>query len=56
MDGVTGIPAASAAMTAANGSSMVATSVLKGTQNLMADEVSRLFASMGIGASINATA
>ncbi|HTJ27237.1 MAG TPA: hypothetical protein VMA36_13840 [Candidatus Limnocylindria bacterium] len=56
MDGVTGIPGASAADIATNGTSMVATSVLRGTQNLMADEVARLFASFGIGTNIDATA
>lgn len=56
MDGVTGIPGSSAAAIAANGTSMVAVSVLKSTQNLMADEVARLFASIGIGANFNAAA
>jgi hypothetical protein len=56
MDGVTGIPGSSAAAVAANGTSMLAVNVLKSTQNLMADEVSRLFASIGIGANFNAAA
>jgi hypothetical protein len=56
MDGVSGIPGSSAANVAANGTSMVAMSVLKGTQNLMADEVSRLFSSIGLGANFNAAA
>jgi hypothetical protein len=56
MDGVTGIPGGAAAEIATNGTSMVAVSVLKGTQNLMADEVSRLFASFGIGTKVDATA
>jgi hypothetical protein len=56
MDGVTGIPNSSAAAVAANGTSMLATNVLKGTQNLMKDEVSRLFASIGIGTNFDSAA
>jgi hypothetical protein len=56
MDGVTGIPGSSAANIAATGTSMVAMNVLKGTQNLMQDEVSRLFASIGIGTNFNSAA
>jgi hypothetical protein len=56
MDGVTGIPGSSAAAVAGNGTSMLAVNVLKSTQNLMADEVSRLFASIGIGSNFNAAA
>jgi hypothetical protein len=56
MDGVTGIPGASAADIAANGTSMIAMNVLKSTQNVMADEVSRLFSSLGLGTTIDASA
>jgi hypothetical protein len=56
MDGVTGIPGASAADIAATGTSMVAMNVLKSTQSFMSEEVSRLFASFGVGTNINTSA
>ena len=41
---------------AAAGTSSIALNVLKGTESLMADEVQRLFASLGVGANVNASA
>ena len=41
---------------AANGTSEIAMSVLASTQRLVADEVSRLMASIGIGAHFSASA
>ena len=41
---------------AAAGTSSIAMSVLKGTENLVADEMQRLFASIGVGANVNASA
>ena len=55
MDGVSAL-STSAADTAAAGSSMVAMSVLKQTQNLMAAEMDRLMASLGVGTAVNALA
>lgn len=55
MDGITG--AAGGAMDiAANGVSQIAMSVLTSTEHLVADEVSRLMASIGIGANFHASA
>jgi hypothetical protein len=55
MDGITG--AAGGAMDiAANGTSAIAMSVLAGTERLVADEMSRLMASIGIGANFSASA
>jgi hypothetical protein len=41
---------------AAAGTSAIALSVLKSTERLMVDEVQRLFASLGVGANVNASA
>ncbi len=41
---------------AAAGTSSVAVSVLASTENLMVDEMSRLMASLGVGANVNAAA
>ena len=41
---------------ASNGVSSIATSVLKGTEQLVADEVARLFATLGLGTHVNAGA
>jgi len=55
MDGITG--AAGGAMDiAANGTSSIAMSVLAGTERLVADEMSRLLASIGVGANFSASA
>jgi hypothetical protein len=55
MDGITG--AAGGAMDiAANGVSQIAMSVLTSTERLVADEMSRLMASIGIGANFSASA
>lgn len=55
MDGVSAISTSTADIAAA-GSSSVATSVLKSTENLMADEMNRLMASLGVGTAVNALA
>ncbi|MDB5027276.1 MAG: hypothetical protein JWO66_965 [Candidatus Eremiobacteraeota bacterium] len=55
MDGITG--AAGGAMDiAANGTSAIAMSMLKSSEALVADEVSRLMASLGVGTHVNASA
>jgi hypothetical protein len=55
MDGITG--AAGGAMDiAVNGVSQIAMSVLTSTEHLVADEMSRLMASIGVGASFNGSA
>ena len=41
---------------AAAGTSAIAMDVLKSTENLVADEVTRLFASLGLGSKVNASA
>ena len=41
---------------AANGVSQIAVSVLTSTEHLVADEVSRLMASIGVGANFHASA
>ncbi len=41
---------------AAAGTSLIAMGVLASTEKLMTDEVTRLFASLGIGANVNASA
>ena len=55
MDGMSAL-SSSTANTAAAGTSMVAMSVLKGTENLMADEMNRLMATLGVGTAVNALA
>jgi hypothetical protein len=56
MDGVSGVTGGSAMDIAASGSSAVAVSVLAGTEKLMADLAARLFASLGVGANVDARA
>lgn len=41
---------------AANGTSQIAMSVLAGTERLVADEMNRLMASIGVGANFHASA
>jgi hypothetical protein len=41
---------------AAAGTSAIAMSVLKSTENLVADEMSRLMASLGVGTRVNTAA
>ncbi len=41
---------------AAAGTSAIAVSVLKSTENLMADEMTRLLSSIGVGSNVNASA
>jgi hypothetical protein len=55
MDGITGV-SSGALDIAANGTSAVAMAVLAGTERLMAEEVARLFSSLGIGSNFSASA
>jgi hypothetical protein len=41
---------------AANGTSAIALSVLKGTESLVADEMTRLLSSIGVGSNVNTSA
>jgi hypothetical protein len=41
---------------AAAGTSSIALNLLKSTENLVADEMSRLLSSIGVGANVNASA
>jgi hypothetical protein len=56
MDAVSGVSGGATMDFAAAGTSAVAMSVLKSTENLVADEMSRLMASLGVGAHVNASA
>ena len=56
MDGVSGVTGGTAMDIAANGTSAVAVSVLAGTEKLMADLASRLFASLGVGTNVDSKA
>lgn len=53
---VSGVPAAGTMDIAANGTSAVALSVLKGTEQLAVDEMTRLLSSLGVGGNVNASA
>ena len=55
MDGVSALSSVNS-LVAASGTSSVAVSVLKSTENLMADEMNRLMASLGVGQNVNASA
>ena len=55
MDGVSTV-GSSAVDLAAGGTSSIAMAVLSGTEQLMADEAQRLFASLGLGTAISAFA
>lgn len=41
---------------AANGTSAIALSLLKSTQSLVADEMTRLLSSLGVGSNVNTSA
>jgi|GEM_PF-4285698 hypothetical protein len=56
MDGLSGVGGGATMDLAAAGTSAVAMSVLKSTENLVADEVARLFSSLGLGTKVNASA
>jgi hypothetical protein len=56
MDALCGVGGGATMDLAAAGTSAVAMSVLKSTENLVADEMSRLMASIGIGTKVNASA
>ncbi len=56
MDGISGVGSASTLDVAAGGTSSIAMSVLAGTEQLVADEARRLFASLGLGTAISALA
>ncbi len=56
MDGLSGVGGATMDLAAANTSSAIAMSVLKSTENLVADEMARLMASIGVGTKVNTSA
>jgi hypothetical protein len=56
MDALAGVGGGATMDLAAAGTSAVAMSVLKSTENLVADEMARLMASIGIGTRVNASA
>jgi len=58
MDGVSSVGSSSSALldTAAGGTSSIAMAVLSGTEQIVADEATRLFASLGLGTAISAFA
>ena len=55
MDALSGVGGATMDLAAA-GTSSVAMSVLKSTENLVADEMARLMASIGVGTRVNTSA
>jgi hypothetical protein len=56
MDGLSGVGGGATMDLAAAGTSAIAMSVLESTENLVADEMSRLMASIGIGTKVSASA
>ncbi len=56
MDALCGVGGGATMDLAAAGMSAVAMDVLKSTENLVADEVTRLFSSLGLGTRFNASA
>jgi hypothetical protein len=56
MDGTSSVSSASTLAAAASGTSSIAMSVLASTEKLAADEVKRLFSSLGLGTAISALA
>ncbi|HEY6236954.1 MAG TPA: hypothetical protein VIW69_17765 [Candidatus Elarobacter sp.] len=56
MDALCGVSGGATMDLAAAGTSAIAMDVLKSTENLVADEVTRLFASLGLGSKVNASA
>ncbi len=56
MDALSGVSGGATMDLAAAGTSSVAMSVLKSTENLIADEMSRLMASIGVGANVHVSA
>jgi hypothetical protein len=56
MDALAGVSGGATMDLAAAGTSAVAMSVLKSTENLVADEMSRLMASIGVGTRVNTSA
>lgn len=56
MDALLGVSGGATMDLAAAGTSAIAMDVLKSTENLVADEVTRLFASLGLGSKVNASA
>ncbi len=56
MDALSGVSGGATMDLAAAGTSAIAMDVLKSTENLVADEVTRLMASLGVGTKINASA
>ena len=56
MDALSGVSGGATMDLAAAGTSAIAMDVLKSTENLVADEMSRLMASLGIGSKVNASA
>jgi len=56
MDGISGVAGGAAMDIASNGTSSMALSVLASTERLVADEVTRLFASLGIGTHVSTSA
>ena len=56
MDGLSGVGGGATMDLAAAGTSSVAMSVLKSTENLVADEMARLMASIGVGTRVNTSA
>jgi hypothetical protein len=56
MDALSGAAGGATMDLAAAGTSAIAMSVLKSTENLVADEMARLMASIGVGTKVNASA
>ena len=56
MDALYGVGGGATMDLAAAGTSAIAMSVLKSTENLVADEMARLMASLGVGTKLNASA
>ena len=56
MDAMSGLSGGATMDLAAAGTSAVAMSVLKSTENLVADEMSRLMTSLGVGTRVNTAA
>jgi len=56
MDALSGVSGGATMDLAAAGTSAIAMDVLKSTENLVSDEVSRLMASLGVGTKVSASA